>query len=250
MQIVILAAGKGVRLGGRFGELPKSLVPVQDDLCYIDLIVAELEHFKFSAKTVVTGYASHKMTGHFINHGYADFDFAFNPDFAKGNLYSLLAAKSKIRDGFFVFNADHYYAPQIYNTIFSSASDAITLFCDTDRNLVHDDMKISVDKKNGREILTMSKTLTRYQWGYVGVTHVPTSKLDLYWQACARAADLYGDQAHVEQVIGLLSSEGESIRIVDVSGFWWTEIDTPEDYQKACQIIAQNQPHLLSSKRA
>ena len=83
----------------------------------------------------------------------------------------------------------------------------------------------------------MDKQLTDYQWGYVGVSYVPKSLQTKYWEACLKTEQNLGDKANVEAVMNQLAADGETINICDISGSWWTEIDTPEDLEKARAII-------------
>lgn len=246
MQVVILAAGKGMRIHDVVAGLPKSLVPITEKFSCLDLTLRSLKPFRFSSKIVVTGFAAEKIRYFFTLRGFADFDLVHNPDFEKGNLYSLLAAKKRLSKKFFILNADHFYSPQTYRKIFSCDPQHITIFCDRDRSLSDDDMKVAVFQENGTIRLTMAKTLSQFQWGYVGVTCVPESRHKLYWQACDEVTTELGEKAHVEHVIKFLGEAGEPIDIVDLSGSWWTEIDTREDYIKAQRTIQNHWSELVA----
>jgi choline kinase len=75
--------------------------------------------------------------------GFNDYLLIKNPEYEKGNLYSLHAALPEVKGDFFVFNADHYYSFENYQKIFSAdGGDHITVFCDQDRVLQPDDMKM------------------------------------------------------------------------------------------------------------
>lgn len=245
MQAVILAAGKGTRLGSFTEESPKSLVPVPGGGTYLDLQLRSLGRFDLSSKIVVTGFAATKMRDFFATREWAGVELVHNADFEKGNLYSLLAAKRRLSENFFIFNADHFYAPSLYQKIFSLTAQHITIFCDRDRPLGDDDMKAAIFEENGKKRLTMAKTLKDFHWGYVGVTCVPASQQDLYWRACDVVAREWGDKAHVEHVIKYLGEQGERVDIVDLSGAWWTEIDTPEDYLRAQRMIEDHWVELV-----
>jgi choline kinase len=221
-------------------------VPISEKFSYLDLTLKSLAPFVLAGRIVVTGFAAKKLEDFFATRGFSGFELVHNPDFEKGNLYSLLAAKSFLSKSFFIFNADHFYAPSLYQKIFSCEPRHITIFCDRDRHLGDDDMKVALSLQNGAQRLTMAKTLQEFQWGYVGVTGIPESKHRLYWQACEAVAQEWGEKAHVEHVIKFLGERGEPIDIVDLSGSWWTEIDTPEDYQKARQSITDHWPEIVA----
>jgi choline kinase len=66
---------------------------------------------------------------------------------------------------------------------------------------------------------------------------VPKLADQRYWDAFDATAAKLGDKANVENVLDGLAAEGGEISVCDISGSWWTEIDTPEDLGKARQII-------------
>lgn len=245
MQLVILAAGRGVRLGEVAENKPKSLVTV-DGVPYLELQLRAFDRFPLREKIVVGGYGIDALRGLLGDGARGDWWLVENPDFHKGNLYSLKAALPFLTDDFFLFNADHYYALPTYRKIFSTDSDRVTVFCDQDRVLTDDDMKVKSSGpakfSEGRSsVREMSKTLSEYEGGYVGVTRVPKKLLPLYLEGVEAAERELGDKANVEHVIHWMAGRGHEIRIADISGSWWTEVDTPEDLAKARAAILKNE---------
>lgn len=239
LNLLILAAGQGSRLGHLAFDKPKSLVTISGGKPYLLYQMEAFAQFKFNKKIVVGGYCFETLSETIENISPHEYCILNNKQYTKGNLYSLLTAKNDLERGFYMFNADHYYSRKTYDFIFSQNIETITIFCDRDRQLTDDDMKVRV--KSSGEFIEMSKKLTEYSWGYVGITAVPTTLLPVYWQACEEAQELYGDQANVESVVNVLAKHNVQIHIADISGSWWTEIDTPEDHQKACEIILKAQ---------
>ncbi len=262
MQIVILAAGQGTRLGDL--SAPKCLVEVSPQKKYLSLQLDALKQFSFEKKLIVGGFGMPVLREFLQKEKISDLTIIENPDFTKANLYSLLVAKNYLTDRFFIFNADHYYSTENYKKIFVTESKDITVFCDRDRKLIADDMKVlsypspsrggasAANMPNGMFdaqcagrspdggaycVQKIDKKLHEFDFGYVGVTCVPKEKMAIYWQAVARVEDELGDKAYVEAVIQRLAADGEKIGIQDISGSWWTEIDTPEDLERARKTI-------------
>lgn len=236
MQLIILAAGVGNRLNSVVRDYPKSLVPILEDTPYLLLQIRAFDQFHFSKKIIVGGHAFEALQSFFKEKKIDDYLLIKNHQFEKGNVVSLQTALSHLDDDFFIFNADHYYSLETYQKILLNSYNRITIFCDQDRQLTDDDMKVAL-RLDSKGFERMAKTLQGYDFGYVGVTCVPKHKKDLYEQACLLTQELQGDQVHVEHVINQLAIQGEEIDMMDVSGSWWTEIDTPEDLVEAKKRI-------------
>lgn len=232
MQIVILAAGRGVRLGSP--EKPKCLVPIKNGLPYLELELRAMERFAGHAVIIVGGYGIECLKEFLDSRASSKIVLLENRQFEKGNLYSLLVARDILSDDFFVFNADHFYSPKNYQRMLSCRSEHPVIFCDRDRRLSDDDMKVR--SQNGRLVI-MQKSLSHFDCGYVGVTYVPRPAHGAYWQACEVVSRELGDAAFVEAVPNRLAAQDRTVVICDISGSWWTEIDTPADLKRAKKII-------------
>lgn len=219
-------------------ELPKCLIPLTPYHPYLECQLVAFERFAFSRRLIVGGFGFDKLSDYLAsNPAGSRWTLINNTEYRKGNLFSLKAAMSRLTEGFYVFNADHFYSPENYRKIFAVAAertDSVVAFCDRDRKLIADDMKVV---SAAGSLLRMSKTLDSYDCGYVGVTFVPAASLDDYWQAFAVVERQYGDAANVELVLNRLADSGPGVRLHDISGSWWTEIDTPEDLENAQKIL-------------
>jgi choline kinase len=134
-------------------------------------------------------------------------------------------------------NTDHVYKPGIARAVAEICSRAteVTAFCDTDRKLGADDMKVALDGQ-GR-VAEMSKKLERYTLGYVGMTYVPADRVAAHGDAAHGVLDDVGETAHVEQVLVALAKAGSPPRVGDISGHGWLEIDEPQERAKADEVL-------------
>ena len=232
MQVVLLAAGLGSRLGALTKDIPKALVAVAGK----PLMFHALE---FAARLrpaqvlVVGGYGFFQVAraleqGQSSNPALAalPIELVENTSFRDGNLISLMAARPRLSDGFLLLNVDHIYRPSIAEVVAPDAAD-VTAFIDTDRNLGADDMK--VERRPDGRIRRIAKTLTKFDAGYVGMTRVPSSALPRYWQTADAALAEEGRAIHVERVLGRLA-EGDAAPLCrDISGHGWLEVDTADE---------------------
>lgn len=225
MQIVLLAAGRGTRLGARTAELPKTLLPVGGRPLAHTILEGLIP--RSSQKIIVVGGFEYATLQAGLAPYASHLEFVENKQFEKGNLLTLLAARPLIKDAFCLFNADHAYAPAILNQLFSTEPVALTAVCDKDRPLTDDDMKVKL-KLDG-SVHQMDKKLIQFDAGYVGVTMVPASQLAAYWKTADDLLALKGDAIHVESVLNAWVEQGGKVKVTDISGSVWIEVDNEED---------------------
>jgi len=176
VQVVLLAAGLGSRLGALTKDIPKALISVAGK----PLMFHALE---FAARLrptqilVVGGYgfplvARALEQGRATNPALAGLaiELIENTSFRDGNLVSLFAARPRVSEGFLLLNVDHIYRPSIATVVAPEVAE-ITAFIDTDRSLGADDMK--VERRPDGRVHRIAKTLTMFDCGYVGMTACP-----------------------------------------------------------------------------
>ncbi len=234
MQAIVLAAGLGERLRDLTKEKPKALVDVSGKPL-IEYVMEFLSRSEIKEVYVVVGYKGALIEEYLKNRNY-NFSIKVmeNNDYKKGNIISLLSALPKIDDSFILMNVDHiYYNPKIFDAANSDIR-GITAICDFDRKLADDDMKVLI--KNGK-IVKISKKLKNYTGGYVGMTVVPKTHLDIYKNKANIVANKYGGYVNVEKILQDLADDGVPVYFKDISNLGWVEVDTIEDLKKAEEIL-------------
>jgi len=237
MQAVILAAGTGSRLRHMTESLPKALVQIASRplLAYT---VAFAQLVGCDDILVVAGAFGDDVIKTLEAFNLPKLRWVRNSDYLIGNLYSLGAARQEIHSDFILLNTDHVYHRDIALKV-RSQCEQLVAFCDQDRDLGNDDMKVSLTK-NGR-LGSISKQLTTFDRGYVGMTYCPGKSLKSYFEAFDRVAEKFGDSAVVEMVLGELASSSNPPNVGDISGVGWLEIDTPEEHKQA-QLTIESRP--------
>jgi choline kinase len=243
MNVVLLAAGLGSRLGTLTRDLPKALISVGGKpLLFHALSFAAGMH---PARVIVVGGFCFPQVKESLEKLRAEdravatlpLHLVENPQFRDGNLVSLLTARSLIDDGFLVMNVDHIYRPSIAEIVVPDV-ERITAFIDTDRTLGNDDMK--VERNAQGRIVAIAKTLTTFDCGYVGMSRVPRVLVGRYFAEADRALIEDGRAIHVERILGRLATTEFAPGCRDISGHGWLEVDTPDERQAAEAALASN----------
>jgi choline kinase len=240
MQVVLLAAGLGSRLGSLTQQLPKALIRVADRplLAY----AVDFARAAGADEIIVVGGFGFPLVAAEVERLGLAVTLVENRDFRDGNLVSLNAARPRLRGDFLLMNDDHIYrdfllmnVDHIYRPAIAALAarpaDEITAFVDHDRTLGADDMKVERDAA-GR-IRRIAKTLETFDCGYVGMTKVPAAAQARYWAEADAAHAEEGRAIHVERVLGRLAAAGQPPACRDISGHGWLEVDFPEERDRA-----------------
>jgi choline kinase len=232
VQVVLLAAGLGSRLGSLTERFPKALIDVAGEslLAHAVRFAGRLGPTEI---VVVGGFGYADVAAEIARRGW-DVTLIENPNFRDGNLISLLAARERIRGDFLLMNVDHIYRPAIAARV-ADTTNEITAFVDEDRPLGPDDMKVARDPQ-GR-VRMIAKTLTEFDCGYVGMSRVPQTELARYWAAADAVAAAEGRAVHVERILARLAASDRPPVCRDISGIGWLEVDLQGERLHADNVV-------------
>jgi CDP-L-myo-inositol myo-inositolphosphotransferase len=239
VNVVLLAAGLGSRLGALTRDLPKALIPVGGQPLLFHAL-AFAGRLRPSRIIVVGGFAFPLVKQALESFragapGSAAIELVENTNFRDGNLISLMTAKPRLGEGFLVMNVDHIYRPSIASVV-APPVEQVTGFIDTDRKLGADDMK--VERATDGRMAAISKTLVKFDCGYVGMTRVPDALCSRYFEEADRALAEEGRAIHVERILGRLAKTPFAPACRDISGHGWLEVDTPDERSAAEAALA------------
>lgn len=246
MRTVVLAAGTGSRLGEITKARTKGMVPMRGQKL-IDYLLDFIDIDMMEEVIVVGGFCYEDLRDHIALRNNKKIRVIENSEYLKGNIFTLVRALREFSDdSFLITNVDHVYPRVMFDTMKKSFSafGGIRAMCDFDRNLGADDMKVKLSD-DGEHVAQMSKQLTDFDCGYIGMTYVDRSMEKLYRETVEKVISKNGEKSVVENVLHYLAEEGTNApSICDLSGFGWYEIDTPDELRAAEEKIVKD-PHFI-----
>lgn len=228
MNVIILAAGMGNRLGDATRGLPKTLVMVHGKPL-LHYVMNFLRHPSVEKITVVGGYQFEQVREYLANN-HPHVQCVENPDYTRGSILTIRAALPYLTTDTLIMNTDHIYPRRLMKKLLPQCRD-ITAICDSDRQLVEDDMKVLRNKQG--LVTDIDKRLTRHNAGYIGMTYCAAKKIPEYKAAVEATLETRGDAVAVEAALRWMAQNGKPVHIADVSGFGWLEVDTQADRSTA-----------------
>jgi choline kinase len=226
VQIVILAAGKGTRLGR---PKPKPLTPLGDGRTIIEQQLGNIaEVFRDDARvTVVVGF-KHEM----IMEAVPDVLFAYNEIFDETNTSkSLLKALRNSVDGPVIWmNGDVVFDPEVLRRLQPFLTDDRSAIAVNTAAVGEEEVKYAVDADGA--VRELSKQVADALGEAVGINLVAARDKP----ALINRLDECDEQDYFERGLELaIEKDGVRVTPVDISDLFAVEVDFAEDLQRAIQ---------------
>ncbi len=218
MKAVILAAGRGTRLGL---DLPKAMVAVDDRRAIIDYQVENLEPFIPAENIlVVVGFKKELIVAR-----HPELNYTFNERFAITNTSkSLLKGLSLMDEDVLWLNGDVIFDRAIIPRLLSAGCSCVLV---DDKRCGPEEVKYRTD---GRGFITeISKQVAEPEGEALGINLVSRADLD----SLRRHLELVGDNDYFEKAIeNYIVQDKGRFRAVPSGGLFCHEIDFPEDLER------------------
>lgn len=236
MQAIIMAAGKGSRLGELSYGKPKSFIEIKGRKL-IEYNLKILETYGVDDVVIVTGYQCglfEEMAGNREN-----IRLVYNPFYEMTNvLGSFYMGMDFLRDDFLYLHADTLCEPQIVERMFMTAAD-IVLPVD---NRTCDDEAMKVRSEAGK-IVQITKQMKNEQADgeFIGVALFRKNTLAAVRKKTKKLMEEKAFEAYFESAIQrLVDEEDFVIKAIPTDGAFWAEIDFKEDYERAVREIPES----------
>ncbi len=234
---VILAAGMAKRLRPLTNDKPKCLLKV-GERTLLERTVDAMRQCGITEFVVVTGYCADQirdfLTAHYPQ---TTFHFLHNADYEhNNNIYSLWMSGQVVRGReFLLMDSDILCDPAAVVRIASEQESALAV---NRHELGEEEMKVVVDADC--RITEISKTCRPEDamGESVGIEHITPE----YSEALFQELDLMIEQEGLidifyERAFERLIPQGHTFRVIDTTSYFSYELDTPEDFQRAQELM-------------
>ena len=240
MTGVILAAGMAKRLRPLTESKPKCLLAV-GQRTLLERTVDAMLQAGVGDFVVVTGYLG-EMIRDFLTSHYPDLTFRFihNADYEhNNNIYSLWLSGQAVRGKeFLLMDSDILCDPAAVVRIAQEPESALAV---NRHELGDEEMKVVVDSEG--HITEISKTCRPEDamGESVGIEHVTPDYSRALFQELDQMIEREGlIDIFYERAFERLIPQGHTFRVVDTTHYFSYELDTPEDFERAQQLIPRN----------
>ena len=234
---VILAAGMAKRLRPLTDACPKCLLKIGERTLLqrtVDAMIAA----GIQELVVVTGYRA-EMIRDFLTKQYSSLNIHFihNGDYEHNNNIFSLWMTRPYTDGkeFLLSDSDILFNPQLIRAVLAEEGNALAL---NRHECGEEEIKVIVDSEN--RIMELSKTCSIEQaiGESVGFEKMTASYSTALFKELEQMIEREGlIDVFYERAFERLIPQGHTFRIVDTTRFFSIELDTPEDFENAKQLI-------------
>ena len=234
MIAVILAAGKGSRLGDKTNDLPKSLLPLNENETLLDYNLDILNKLNINKIFIVTGFKAETIVSHVK--GQQNIQCIYNPFWSHCNvLGSLFMALQYLDDDFLFLHADTLVGFQVWETLWSYGGSIVLPY--KAKKCGEEEMKVKHDI-NGK-LIEVSKTMDYHQADgeFLGIAKF-TLPIKHQMQRIAEQLFQRGKlDYYMEAAVQELIVEHEDVRTFEIGSAPFVEVDFLEDYEHAQNIL-------------
>lgn len=231
-----MAAGKGSRLGEYTTDLPKSLLPLDDNgNTLLDYNLRVLEKIGIQKILIVTGFNSQLIEKHTQNN--AKVEIIYNPFWNYCNvLGSLYMVLGYIKEDFLFLHADTLADYEIWQMLTKSRGDMVLPY--ENKECGDEEMKVVLDNDNNLLDITKEVAPEKAQGEFLGIAKFSKETIPYFKN---RAEELFktGNLNHyMESVVqSAIDNDSIFIKVLDILKYKFVEVDFEEDYLRAKELF-------------
>ena len=233
VRAAILAAGRGVRMGG---ATPKALLPLQERGSMMQYLLEGLKKAPIDDLLVVTGHRAGEVET-FVTEHFTDSPVSFvrNMRYASwGNFHSVRTALDQSPGmDLMVVNCDIVVNPEVYRRAVEKDGELI-LAVQRRKRLDEEDMRVELQ---GDRVMAVSKHLKmpRSHGEYAGVSLLRGDAHRIYSDICSALEWAARTHLYYEDVYDMMLKTVDA-RAAEVGDGEYAEVDAPDDIPAAIQV--------------
>lgn len=231
MQVIILSAGRGLRMWPLTRNTPKALLDLGHGVTVIESQLASIREAGLKDVTLVLGFLAEQVEAKVRRFDGLNVDFVYNPFFdTSNNLISLWMARHAMKGDFTSINGDDVFHSDVLRALMSTPHPPdITMVIDRKPRYEAEDMKVVLE---GSRVTEVSKQISVERANgesvgiirYVGAgSRVMRDMLD----EMVRRPE--GKEVFYLEAIHRLAQQGFPIGSVEIDASLWSEIDFHPD---------------------
>lgn len=234
-KAVIIAAGCGRRLqGDGMPSCPKPLVQV-GGLGLLERTILTLQRAGVSEFLVVVGYRAEEIRRRITEKKLpVTIEWIENSAWEKQNGLSVLAADGRVQEPFLLAMSDHIFSVETARRLAHTpvAEGEVILVVDRDVRAVPDPEDATKVRVRGHHVVAIGKDLDDYNAIDTGLFLCTPALF-----AALRRSQIHGDCSLSDGIRSL--AEQERVRILDIEGDFWLDVDTKEALALADTLLLQ-----------
>lgn len=226
MDALILAAGKGTRLG--LNDSPKCLIEFGTS-SLIEYQIKCLNELGIKNIHIITGYFPEKIKskiGDLAN-------YIHNPEFSStNNICSILCAKNFMSDDFICIYGDLFFDKKILENCFSSKKDIVLT---VEKNLREETSRVKIKDD---KIILVNKNINfnEADGNFIGMAKFSKNITTKLFNSIEKIAK-NDSQSYYTSAIEDLIQNGTDVHFVTTENLSWMDIDTPDDLIHAQELF-------------
>jgi choline kinase len=235
LRAAVLAAGRGIRMGG---DVPKALKRVEDNEPLLYYILQGLKQAEVDDLLVVTGFKPSNVQN-FVSEHWGEATFVFNARYASwGNFHSVrMAIDQSPGMDLMVINSDIVIHPDVYRRVAGAPGDLV-LAVERRHRLDMEDMRVTL---RGSRVRAIGKDLKQaHSHGeFDGVSLIRAAAARLYADIATDNQWYARTSIYYEDIYSLILERIDA-RAIDVQPGEYAEVDVPEDMAAAAAVLQRH----------